>query len=130
MAHAPDHIASFYHLANSDLRQVSCRGLACFVARNLDPQRWSSAVAQSDRVYCLGKCYAAPASSEEAARPRIEVHSAQAIVLPRLARGCARTLRQYQAAEGYRALINALNMSPEEIVQTVEASGLRGRGAL
>ncbi|HYL93075.1 MAG TPA: NADH-ubiquinone oxidoreductase-F iron-sulfur binding region domain-containing protein [Alphaproteobacteria bacterium] len=128
MAHTQDQIASFYHLVGNDLQQASCRGLACFVARDQNPRRWSEALAQSDRVYCLGKCYAAPASSEENSRPRIEVHSPQAVVLARLAKGSARTLRQYQDGEGYRALIKALDSSPAEIVQAVEVSGLRGRG--
>ena len=34
----------------------------------------------------------------------------------------------YRAKGGYEALKNALNMAPAEIIETVKASGLRGRG--
>ena len=34
----------------------------------------------------------------------------------------------YRARGGYEALKNALNMAPAEIIETVKASGLRGRG--
>lgn len=37
-------------------------------------------------------------------------------------------LETYIACEGYRALERALCQSPEEIIQRVELSGLRGRG--
>ncbi|HEX6589630.1 MAG TPA: NADH-quinone oxidoreductase subunit NuoF [Longimicrobiales bacterium] len=40
----------------------------------------------------------------------------------------ARTLDGYRAAGGYEALEKALSMSPEEIVDVLKASGLRGRG--
>ena len=34
----------------------------------------------------------------------------------------------YRAKGGYEALKNALNMEPAAIIDTVKASGLRGRG--
>jgi len=40
----------------------------------------------------------------------------------------ARTLEGYRARGGYQALEKALGMSPEEVVETVKSSGLRGRG--
>ena len=37
----------------------------------------------------------------------------------------ARTLSGWKARGGYEALRKALNMSPEDVVETVKASGLR-----
>jgi NADH-quinone oxidoreductase subunit F len=39
-----------------------------------------------------------------------------------------RTLRGYEAKGGYKAIKKALRMTPEEVVDTVKESGLRGRG--
>ena len=39
-----------------------------------------------------------------------------------------RTLAGYEARGGYQAIRKALRMSPEEVVETVKDSGLRGRG--
>jgi NADH-quinone oxidoreductase subunit F len=38
------------------------------------------------------------------------------------------TLETYRAHDGYKALSTALSMPPEEVLQTVKDSGLRGRG--
>jgi NADH-quinone oxidoreductase subunit F len=38
------------------------------------------------------------------------------------------TLATYRAHDGYRALQKALGMEPDEVIETVKASGLRGRG--
>jgi NADH-quinone oxidoreductase subunit F len=38
------------------------------------------------------------------------------------------TLDTYRAHDGYRALQKALGMEPAEVIETVKASGLRGRG--
>ncbi|EUA51977.1 respiratory-chain NADH dehydrogenase 51 Kd subunit [Mycobacterium xenopi 3993] len=38
------------------------------------------------------------------------------------------TLDTYSRHDGYQALKKALGMTPEEVIRTVEASGLRGRG--
>jgi (2Fe-2S) ferredoxin len=35
---------------------------------------------------------------------------------------------QYLAVDGYQGLMNALRMTPEEVIGTVQQSGLRGRG--
>ncbi len=40
----------------------------------------------------------------------------------------SRSLKTYMAHDGYEALKKVLKMKPEEIVETVKASGLRGRG--
>ena len=40
----------------------------------------------------------------------------------------ARTLKGWKARGGYEALKKALGLSPEDVVEIVKASGLRGRG--
>jgi len=121
-------VGSFYHLAGCSLSGKACCGTACFVARHLNPRRWSEAEQQSPRVYCLGQCFAAPAIGGSPTRPRIESRSPQTIVLPRLIKGGARTMMSYLLQGGYRALELALRRSPEQIIKTVEESELRGRG--
>jgi NADH:ubiquinone oxidoreductase subunit F (NADH-binding) len=120
---------SFYHLGNVDLRDRSCQGLACFAARHLDPGRWRDATAAGPRVYCLGKCYASPASGgDDPGRPHVQIAAPTAIVLERVAAGGARKLDAYRAHRGLGGLEPALAASPEHIVDEVEASRLRGRG--
>jgi NADH:ubiquinone oxidoreductase subunit F (NADH-binding) len=121
------HIASFYRLAQSPDANL-CQGTACFVARHLNPERWTAAAAQNPRLYCLGKCYRAPASGAEEKRPAIEVRAAEGIVLRRIVNGGARSLPAYVRQGGYEALAKALKKSPQGIIDAVESSGLRGRG--
>ena len=125
--HSPD-IQSFYHLSRTDGSTKSCKGLACFVARHRDPVRWLDATSQHRRVYCLGRCYLAPASTFDNRRPRVEVHSSLPIVLNRIAQGGARSINAYIDAEGYCALKSAIARTPEELIREIEISGLRGRG--
>ena len=121
---------SFYHLTDVDLDDRCCRGLACFVARHLDPDRWREATAAGPRVYCLGKCYAAPASGRDEGRPpHVEVAAPQAIVLERIAAGGARTLDALsRAAAGSSPSTGRWACRPTTIVAEVEKSQLRGRG--
>jgi NADH:ubiquinone oxidoreductase subunit F (NADH-binding) len=124
-------IESFYHLPGGNLESARCQGTACFVARHLKGPRQPQAASQAGRVYCLGRCYAAPVSGTESAdeaRPAIEVHARQAIVLERLVAGPATTLEGYLRSGGYAALEKALRQKPEAAVCEVEGSGLRGRG--
>ena len=119
---------SFYHLTRTDVRRCGCQGLACFVARHLDPDRWHQAASEQPRVYCLGRCYAGPARGSDATPPAVVVDAREAVVLARLSRGGARSLGDYERLGGYEALKAALSRPPESIVGSVEASGLRGRG--
>jgi NADH:ubiquinone oxidoreductase subunit F (NADH-binding) len=122
-------VQSFYHLTDVDLDDRCCQGLACFVARHLDPARWREATAAGPRVYCLGKCYAAPASGRDESRPpHVEVAGPQGIVLERIAAGGAPTLDGYRSHGGLAALDRALAITPDAIVAEVEKSRLRGRG--
>jgi NADH:ubiquinone oxidoreductase subunit F (NADH-binding) len=119
---------SFYHLADRDVTRMHCNGLACFVARHLKPAEWSQAERQAPPLHCLGHCYAAPANGSCREQPNIQCPAPEPIVLSRILRGGARTLERYQALGGYRALSAALHRPPEEIIQAVEESQLRGRG--
>ena len=121
-------VESFYHLNGTDLSKASCQGTACFVARHLNAQRWREAAVQSPRVYCLGKCYAAPSAGTDECRPRIESRSFPAIVLERVAAGGARTLEDYRKHGGLEAAERASSLSPDQIIAEIEASELRGRG--
>jgi NADH:ubiquinone oxidoreductase subunit F (NADH-binding) len=122
------HVESFYHLRRFDAEHDACRGLACFVARHLNPGCWQRACSQSNWVNCLGECYAGPACGTQAPPPHMEVACAEGIVLSRLAAGSNGSLEEYQAAGGYAALAKALRSSPAEIVREIEISQLRGRG--
>ena len=117
-------IASFYHLNGCDLAGCACSGTACFVARN------SSGMPQpvASRVYCLGRCFESPATGLSETRPRMEVHSQEAILLERLVQGGAWAFDAYCRAGGYQALERALTEPPEAVLSAIEDSGLRGRG--
>ena len=102
--------------------------MACYVARHLNPDRWQEASCQAPRVYCLGKCYTAPSSISDDLRPVVEMHAPESVVLSNVAYGGARTIDVYIKREGYEALDKALKLSSEDIIRTVEISGLRGCG--
>lgn len=122
---------SFYHLPDQSVSGKACCGTACFVARHCHPERWQHAVTGEPRVYCLGQCFAAPAVAHPAAqavRPTVEVRARHGLVLGRLAAGGARTLGDYLALDGYQALDKALKQTPGQVLETVDTSGLRGRG--
>jgi NADH:ubiquinone oxidoreductase subunit F (NADH-binding) len=121
-------IDSFYHLTTTNVSGEVCQGTACFVARRLNPSRWQQAESQEPRVYCLGKCYAAPATGAGAERPIMEIRSRQGTILNRVASGGARTLESYVRQGGYQALDRALKQPAEEIILAIEHSGLRGLG--
>ena len=87
--------SSFFHLVDVTLGDQPCQGTACFVARHLDPARWEAAADATPRVYCLGKCYAAPATASDHGRPMVEVATATSVVLERIARGDGSRLTTY-----------------------------------
>ena len=119
---------SFYHLAKTDVRKSACSGLACFVARHLDPKAWERASSQEPRVYCLGRCYTAPARGSDSTRPRFVIDAREGVVLGRIVRGPTKSLCEYRRLGGYQALERALARPREDVLRSVEASGLRGRG--
>jgi NADH:ubiquinone oxidoreductase subunit F (NADH-binding) len=120
----PD-VDSFYHLAGVDLSHKFCRGLGCFAAQRLDPERWKLAVAQWPPVYCLGRCYNAPSSTDEDVEPIIEIRCKDPIVLAGVPNAEVRALRDYGP---YLALERAQAMNPSDVISEIEKSQLRGRG--
>jgi NADH:ubiquinone oxidoreductase subunit F (NADH-binding) len=79
-------------------------------------------------VYCLGKCYAGPASGDDDPKPARAVEARRPVVLERLVSGGARSLDEYRRQGGYLALEAALQTPAEDIIRMIESSGLRGRG--
>jgi hypothetical protein len=121
-------VQSFYSLAGADLSQAVCRGTACFAARHAKLAQWQRAEKQVPRVYCLGKCYAAPAMAADLSRPRIEVKSRRAVVLERIAASGAHTLDAYAGCGDLAGLKQAMAIGPEATIAQIERSELRGRG--
>ena len=106
-------------------RGCACSGTACFVANHAfrDPQPDGD-----PQVFCLGRCFEAPAVGLSETRPRIGIHSSEPVLLSRIANGGARFLDEYCRTGGYQALDRALTESREAVLATIEDSGLRGRG--
>lgn len=121
-------VESFYHLIDVSMDHRRCRGVSCFASQLLDPEGWRLALEQWPPVYCLGKCYASPASTETTAEPAIEICCKEGIVLDGVADGSMSSLTSYRQACGYEALELALASTPDWIVGQVEISQLRGRG--
>jgi NADH:ubiquinone oxidoreductase subunit F (NADH-binding) len=119
---------SFYHLADVTVDTQCCQGTACFVARHRNPARWTEAEASEPRVYCLGRCYAAPSAADDVSRPTVEIACDTSVVLDRVARGASPHLSAYRDDAGYEGLARALSLGPEATLAEVESSGLRGRG--
>jgi hypothetical protein len=97
-------VASAYHLRGVSLEQRACAGTACFVGRALDPECWRATLGEEPRVYCLGKCYAAPATSKTTQRPLATVTAPRPVVLERIVDGPTRTRADYVGRGGYRAI--------------------------
>jgi len=123
-----EEMASFYHLSGIQLEHKLCAGLSCFAAKNLNGERWQNALAQQPRVYCLGRCYGSPSSTDDQAIPIIEARCEDPIVLHGVAGTPATSLTDYRAIGGYRALELARTKDPEVVLREVEVSQLRGRG--
>jgi formate dehydrogenase iron-sulfur subunit len=117
----------FYHLRGVSLAGRCCQGLACFAARRDAPDRWQVAHA-GPRVYCLGKCYRAPAEADHDARPAILSVARKPVLLGNVLAGGARELGHYLARGGGRALVHARAQAAGDIIRAIEISGLRGRG--
>jgi NADH-quinone oxidoreductase subunit F len=100
-----------------------------------------------ERVTCLGMCELAPAAlngprpagelttGDAAAflngtypEPRAKVYGQPRLMLRRLGQVDPTSLAAYEASEGYRALRKAVNMSPLDLIEAIEASDILGRG--
>jgi formate dehydrogenase iron-sulfur subunit len=126
LTHGPNR--TYYHLSQVSLAGHACRGLACFAARKEDPQRWEQAHARMPPVYCLGRCYQAPAAFSDDVQPHVEVVANQTVLLGNLRKGGVRHLDSYLANGGGIALQKALDMPSAALIASVTESGLRGRG--
>ncbi len=126
--HNSAHVDSFYHLLKESKAEQFCQGTACFVARHMSPERWSAAISGEQRVYCLGNCFAGPASSSDTGRPKMGIHSREPVILGPIIDGPIRSFAAYAAQGGYRALEQALSRPQEDLLKAVELSRLRGRG--
>jgi NADH:ubiquinone oxidoreductase subunit F (NADH-binding) len=123
----PQH-RSHYHLAGVAITDQPCQGLACFVARRKSRVDWHEVTARQPKLYCFGKCYAAPACGNDTARPHVAIDASRSVVLERIVAGGARSLASYRAHDGYAALIKAIRLGPRHVLDEVERSALRGRG--
>lgn len=112
MIGAGSNLSSFYHLEGSIDGALHCEGTACFVAANSLGRK----VKNRARLFCLGKCYAAPATTKTHALPTATVCAKESVIL------------KYSAGAPYAALEKALQLEPREIITEVEKSQLRGRG--
>ena len=118
---------SFYHFPKITKKQA-CQGMACFVARHLDPAKYESALESKYAVNCLGKCFLAPACGGDEARPRIEARCQTPVLLARVLKGGAHDLKSYLQAGGFAGLKRALFEGADFVLDELDASQLRGRG--
>jgi NADH:ubiquinone oxidoreductase subunit F (NADH-binding) len=119
---------AFFHLAGVPIADQACQGTACFVARHRDRDRWAGAEGTEPRIYCLGRCYQAPAVATDDAPVSASVDAPEPVILRRIASGGDPSLAAYRRDGGYAALERALAMTPESVVDEMDASALRGRG--
>ncbi|WP_241687684.1 NADH-ubiquinone oxidoreductase-F iron-sulfur binding region domain-containing protein [Janthinobacterium sp. 17J80-10] len=126
LPHGPNR--SYYHLNQVPLTGHACQGLACFAARKEDSQRWAQAHARMPAIYCLGRCYQAPAAFGDNARPHVEALARETVLLGNLRNGGVHSLASYLANGGGAALRQALDMPPAALIASIAESGLRGRG--
>lgn len=125
-------VESFYHLKDVELNSKYCSCLACFVSRDLNKKRWDSAVKQQVRIYNLGKGYIAPESTDEDATPFFFSTTKSPIILNRILKGGATSIKQYLGFNGYKPLQSILKKPPgsipSSIIDEIIKSKLRGRG--
>jgi NADH:ubiquinone oxidoreductase subunit F (NADH-binding) len=107
-APAVDAIRSFYDLLSEPDAPHTCVGTAC----------WLAADSGSDirSVHCLGRCYEAPARSDEASTPIPRISLVDPPIVLRHLLGECRPREDYDLPDGVT------------ILERVEQSGLRGRG--
>jgi len=121
-------VDSFYHLSDVPMDHRCCRGTSCFAAKHLDGATWRKALEQSPPVYCLGKCYASPSTTETTGDPPVQFACSDPIVLAGVDAFDQQSLEGYCRHGGYSALEKARASAPEKTVAEVELSQLRGRG--
>ncbi|MDP8003884.1 MAG: NADH-quinone oxidoreductase subunit D, partial [Caldisphaera sp.] len=95
-------INTFYAFSEEVPSEEYCRGLACYVARNLKPEIWKKAVSQNTRTYCLGKCYSSPSSSSYDEKPIIQNKSRESILLKYMIKENS-NIKDYLALGGFKS---------------------------
>ncbi len=123
-----EEIKSFYTLNKGLPERAKCSGTACFVASKSMGIELQDQSNYDKRIYCLGKCFAAPASSQDKSIPRIANFSRKSVLVGPLMGHQYASLDQYMHENGMSALKAALSMSPDSVISEIEKSGLRGRG--
>lgn len=126
-SHSPD-VDSFYHLREGILAGHACDGTACFVARNSSGKAHPLRGCGDPRIYCLGRCFEAPATGPAPSRPHVKIATGEPVILRNIATGGATKLCIYRNSGGFHGLEKALSEPPERLLRAVEVSGLRGRG--
>lgn len=121
-------VDSFYHLRDVEMSHRKCRGLSCFAAQHFKPNAWAEAVGQWPPIYCLGKCYLSPASTDDLDEPHVEIRCEDPIVLHGVEDKSMLSIDGYLDGAGYLGLRRTLNHDPEYVIDQVERSMLRGRG--
>jgi NADH:ubiquinone oxidoreductase subunit F (NADH-binding) len=141
-------VTSFYADLHSDPTAVRvCRGTSCELAGASALLETYAARGPCRAVYCLGYCDRSPAAlqpdgrialGEPASRsartevppplPAVRCLAREPLVTARIARGDCSDLDGARRNGAYRALERALGRPREEILDTLESSGERGRG--
>lgn len=120
-------VNSFYSLPHGVPRNSVCSGTACFVAS--DPEYWNSTVLTHENVVkCLGKCYISPSSTSSDNHIPLGIRADKSVLLENLINGPMRTIDKYLSSGGTEALRLALSSNREDVLRSIDLSGLRGRG--
>lgn len=125
-SHALNDVDSFYSLINGLPEHGTCSGTACFVASDV---LMNGTAGRSERkIYCLGKCYAAPAAVLKEGKFIMGVHASESVILSGIMSGPVDSLETYLERGGFSGFRRAVELGPRGIIEAVEKSGLRGRG--
>ena len=119
---------SFYTLNDGLPPKAECSGTACFVASKSMGTSLPHKGGGYERIYCLGKCFSAPASTDDSGVPRIANFSRKSVLVEPLLKHPYQSLDQYTREGGMSALKAALSMDQDAVISEIEKSGLRGRG--
>ena len=119
-------IDSFYSLVQGLPEDGFCSGTTCFIASG--GQSRGAANRGSRKIYCLGKCYAAPADVIHEGEFRIGIHASESVVISKIQGGPVKNLEAYLESGGFNGFRSAVKLGRKKIVDYLEESGLRGRG--
>jgi hypothetical protein len=141
-------VASFYADLHADPAAVRvCRGTSCELAGARRLFESYAARGPCRAVYCVGYCDRSPAAlrpdgqivlgdpsaesvehEEPPAIPTVRAFGREPLVTARIEQGDSSTLSAARRAGAYSVLARAIRRPREEIIDTLERSGERGRG--